>query len=305
MRVVGVTRIQDEADIVEAFVRHHATLLDLHILLDGGSTDATLDILRALRAEGLAVQVYQTQTPVFVESLLNTGLYRLALKEGADWVIFLDTDEFLAVRGADRPAEVLAIAPPGVPCLRLLAYRYMPPITGLVRREARPQMPKIAARRLEPARITIYAGNHGAYVDGAYDAGLSQDRLFLAHVPDRDPLQIARRAILARMRAIASGQAIGDDASQHCAPAVDALKRDPRAWLAQAMAEPDGLVEDPVPYRGGPLVHTPEPDELARLLMILAARTEALARSHGRILDRKRLIKKEMMDDARRVVRLF
>ncbi len=60
MRVVGVSRVLDEADVIEPFIRHHAALLDLPIVLDNGSSDGTVEILRALHEEGVALQVYQT-----------------------------------------------------------------------------------------------------------------------------------------------------------------------------------------------------------------------------------------------------
>lgn len=304
MRVLGVSRLLDEADIVEPFIRHHAALLDLHIVLDGGSSDGTLDILRALHAEGLALQVYQAQSPIFLEQSYNSGLYRLALAEGADWVMFLDGDELLVVRGAARPHEVMALVPDGVTCLRLDAYDYARPVpapgahpfTALRRRRRVADTPKIAVRRLDPARVSVYAGNHLAFIDGIEEAGLPQDRLRIAHVPDRSPMQVARKTILARLKPIASGEGAGAHFGTHRSAAFEALKSDPRAWLERAAAsEPPDLVDDGVDYLGGPLRHTAAPDELARLISLLAAQTEQLARSHGAILDSKRLIKRELL----------
>ena len=52
MRPVAVTKILDEADIVEAFARHTAHYVGHHIFLDNGSVDGTVEILRQLRDEG-------------------------------------------------------------------------------------------------------------------------------------------------------------------------------------------------------------------------------------------------------------
>ena len=60
MRLVAISRILNEADIVEAFVRHTSTLVDHHILLDNGSTDATLNIQSALHGEGLSIEVHHS-----------------------------------------------------------------------------------------------------------------------------------------------------------------------------------------------------------------------------------------------------
>ena len=94
--------------------------------------------------------------------------------------------------------------------------------------------------------------------------------------------------------------------NDHYEPIFRALQADPRAWLEQqAAAQASAPVEDPVTYRGGPLRYTRPPDELARLISLLAAEGERLAQSHGAILDRKRLIRKEMLERGAQARRLF
>jgi len=86
MKTVSVTRIFNEEDIVEAFVRHNATLVDQMLFLDNGSTDATLEILRALQAEGVALSVFQCRAVNFDEVAVNSWLYQLASQtQRADW----------------------------------------------------------------------------------------------------------------------------------------------------------------------------------------------------------------------------
>ncbi len=41
MRLVAVTRVLNEDDIIEAFVRHHAPLLAHHLLLDKSAHEWT------------------------------------------------------------------------------------------------------------------------------------------------------------------------------------------------------------------------------------------------------------------------
>ena len=52
MRIVAITRVLDEADIIEAFVRHTAAYVQHHIFVDNGSIDGTVEILRRYSKTG-------------------------------------------------------------------------------------------------------------------------------------------------------------------------------------------------------------------------------------------------------------
>lgn len=62
MKLVAISRIKDEADIIESFVRHHAHSFDVHIVLDDGSSDGTWEMHKgeSLPAEILAAQVHRS-----------------------------------------------------------------------------------------------------------------------------------------------------------------------------------------------------------------------------------------------------
>src|SRR5689334_11600069 len=95
MRIVAVSRILDEADIIEAFIRHTADIVDHHIVLDNGSRDGTLEILKNLSQEGLNLSIYSTPSICFSERNLNNWLFRQAVdNHNADWIACLDGDEF-------------------------------------------------------------------------------------------------------------------------------------------------------------------------------------------------------------------
>ncbi len=91
----------------------------------------------------------------------------------------------------------------------------------------------------------------------------------------------------------------------HRAADFEALKRDPARWLQQTEAVPAEGIDDPVRYLGGALRFTGAVDELSRLISIVTAQAELLARSHGSILDRKRLLRRELMQKGSEVRRLF
>lgn len=44
-RIISYTFLNNEADIIEAFVRYNMTYIDKMIILDNGCTDHTIDIL--------------------------------------------------------------------------------------------------------------------------------------------------------------------------------------------------------------------------------------------------------------------
>ncbi|MGH7121430.1 MAG: glycosyltransferase family 2 protein [Acetobacteraceae bacterium] len=86
----------NEDDVIEVFVRHHARLVDHHVLLDNGSIDRTVEILKKLAEASLRLTVFSNRTPISGETAFDTFLYRHAIGEQqADGVFFLDPDEFL------------------------------------------------------------------------------------------------------------------------------------------------------------------------------------------------------------------
>lgn len=96
MKLVGAVMIKNEADIIEAFVRHNLALLDQLLVIDHQSSDATVAILSALRAEGLPVELMRDTAIAFRQGDRIGELARLAFhRYGADHVFALDADEFI------------------------------------------------------------------------------------------------------------------------------------------------------------------------------------------------------------------
>ena len=191
--LISVTRILNEEDIVEAFVRHNAVSLNHMIFLDNGSTDTTLAILRALRDEGLPLTVFQGPSLSFDEISANTWLYRLADQlHKADWVVFLDADEFLSLPADVTLAAVLAGQAARAVEATLLHYyetdqddaaEPIVPARMRWRMIAPTGVAKLCLRGGFGARAIIDAGNHGAFLDGKPMPAAPEPRLGLAHYP--------------------------------------------------------------------------------------------------------------------------
>ncbi len=106
---------RNEADVIEAFVRHNLTVLDGLAIVDHGSTDATPAILAALSAEGLPLRTDVDAELEFRQSEIVTRLTRrIFATTDADFIFLLDADEFLKVPSRDRLEAALASLPPEV-----------------------------------------------------------------------------------------------------------------------------------------------------------------------------------------------
>jgi len=113
MRVVTVTMIRNEQDIIETFVRYHVGLVDEMVILDNGSVDQTGRILSLLRQEGLPLRLHFNSSPAFVQSSLVTQMVREAFESlGADIVVPLDVDEFLSTATGRNVRQDIESLPP-------------------------------------------------------------------------------------------------------------------------------------------------------------------------------------------------
>jgi hypothetical protein len=110
MTLYALGLVKDEADVLEANIRHAATFCDRIFYMDNGSTDGSWEIIESLAAElpGTVV-AYERTTEPYVEGMRNRIVNDLARELGPDgWWLKLDADEFLS---ADpRPAIAAATA---------------------------------------------------------------------------------------------------------------------------------------------------------------------------------------------------
>jgi glycosyltransferase involved in cell wall biosynthesis len=96
MRIAAVSVIKDECDIIELFIRLNAQFVDHHYIVDDGSSDATLEILSRLKAEGYPLSVRSSVAAEHAQRIQATAAMRQALKTAHyDWWLNLDADEFL------------------------------------------------------------------------------------------------------------------------------------------------------------------------------------------------------------------
>jgi SAM-dependent methyltransferase len=106
-RTVALSMVKNEQDIIEPFVRHTSLFVDHHVILDNGSVDETRRILSDLMREIDGVIVTTCSEFGYSQSERMTRLLRSCQTAFfADYVIFLDADEFIS---SETRAEFEAI----------------------------------------------------------------------------------------------------------------------------------------------------------------------------------------------------
>ncbi len=95
-KIMTVSMVKNESDIIESFVRHSLSFADEMLILDHMSTDETYSILKKLQEEGLPLILRSCYRVEYAQSGIMTDLlYQAVVTYGADIVLPLDADEFL------------------------------------------------------------------------------------------------------------------------------------------------------------------------------------------------------------------
>ena len=301
MKLIGVAMVRNEADIVEAFVRHNLRLLDRLVLIDHGSADATGEILLRLRDEGMPLTVGLDRSIEFHQGrVLSEAMRQSLAAHDADFGFALDADEFIVAPSRAALEQTLARIPDDrvgyVPWTLYVpspdAYDGAHPFRRLRHHVLDPRltMRKVVLPRSFAAlpRRFIDAGNHWVFdvVPGAPQRVVEGVALEaqLAHLPYRSVAQTTQKVVLGYFaQRLALGAETASRIGWHWRHAYErvlagGLQQDDLALLAkqsylgeQPFAHageraPPETVEDPLPapdpLRYGALARV---DPLARL----------------------------------------
>jgi glycosyltransferase involved in cell wall biosynthesis len=225
--VYGISMIRNEADLVRLNMLYNSAVgIEHRLIVDNGSTDGTDQILKELSRQDPRVRWTRDEGP-YRQTEIHTELAREAYRDGADWVVQIDADEFwYAPKGNLK--SVLAGSEAGVLRAQVLNYiqrrgqRESSPdaLLYMTRRAAKPvgkgAQDLVEARRLgfveklyprkcisrPNAEIRIEAGNHKVYdADGPSE---NTNDVFCLHAPIR-----SRAALEERVRTAARPAAAG------------------------------------------------------------------------------------------------
>jgi hypothetical protein len=298
MRLVAVSVVKNEADIIEPFVRHTLAWADAHLIFDHASTDGTREILGALQREGLPLRLFTDDALGHLQHLRTTFLQRLAVRElGADWILLLDADEILT--GPDRAAleSALAQTPPDT-AASLPMVNYLPTADDpteehnpVLRLRHCQTTPPHAWKLFVPAslaaqdEITVGKGSHALFrgEERLPDQHLPE-AFHLAHLALRSPQHQILRVVHAELQKLSRGRAnLGLDL--HYRLGFQLLAGNPDLFFSTIYQPATALRLQPIPYRGGPLRHTAAA-EWNRVARALLPYLEKLAISHGNLVDR-------------------
>ncbi len=94
-KIAAIVGVKDEVEIIGASLTHLRQIGVDHIIVsDAGSTDGTLDVLEAEQRAGHVTVTHVDPDEVVDYDTESARAVALARASGADWVLFMDADEF-------------------------------------------------------------------------------------------------------------------------------------------------------------------------------------------------------------------
>lgn len=92
MQCTGISVVKNEADIIEAFIRHNSKYLNKLCLVEHNPQDNTSEIISKLKDEGYNLEIYTNSSSRHIQA---EEFNKLVRKCDSDFIVFLDADEFI------------------------------------------------------------------------------------------------------------------------------------------------------------------------------------------------------------------
>lgn len=103
VRIISYTMINNEARVLESFVRYNGSYLDKMIFIDNGCTDASIEILEQLKKEGYSIEIYdESLQPLNLLYIENKYINLVIDRMNPDIVLPLDADEYIVSENNPR-----------------------------------------------------------------------------------------------------------------------------------------------------------------------------------------------------------
>ena len=199
-------------DIIESFVRYNTNIFDGMIILDNGSADDTVKILKLLKSEGLPLFIFEDQNSEFNQAVKINQLLLKAVNEfNADVIVPLDADEFVISSNKGNPREILEkIEQDSFYHVKWKTYmpdldknkeeKFIPAKLTFARYGAEEMFKVVIPKELvKNYAVKISSGNHGLRYNSKYKSSiktiLSAD-LRIAHFPIRSREQLMSKVVI-------------------------------------------------------------------------------------------------------------
>lgn len=211
IEALGIARVKNEADVIEAFVRHNLGFMDAMFIVDNDSVDGTREILVQLCRDGLPIVLFDDPFVADLQEDKITAMYRRVVpKFKPRFVFLLDADEFIVAESREALFCQLRTLPPGVQG-RYFWRTYIPaptqtqseisdPLRSITYRRTaeNPPTPKsiIATKSNIDKKLKIHRGNHDVEYAGRCLPAVELQDIALAHLPVRSVDQAISKTLV-------------------------------------------------------------------------------------------------------------
>jgi Glycosyl transferase family 2 len=212
-KIFSVTMVKNEMDIIESFIRYNLNILDGMIILDNGSTDSTLNIIKCLKDEGYPVFYIEDENIKYQQDKKMSQLLKIAVDEfEADIIIPLDVDEFITSNHHGNPRTILKkLESPNYYLVKWKTYipdfgknvnnKFIPSQITFVRDEKLEQFYKVIIPKelITDYSVKLTFGNHDLIYDQKFRniiKSVNNPDLAIAHFPIRSKEQTLSKVIV-------------------------------------------------------------------------------------------------------------
>jgi SAM-dependent methyltransferase len=211
IEALGIAMVKNEADVIEAFVRHNLGFMDALAIVDNDSVDGTREILVQLQQEGLPIILFDDPVVGYFMAEIVTAVYRkVAPKFKPRFVFLLDADEFIVASSREALYVQLRAMRPGT--LAQYCWRtYIPaptgpegdasdPLRSITHRKVVEHLPwwkpVIVTNPKIDMKLKIQYGNHGVKYAGRSLRRVKLRDVVIAHFPVRSVDQITSKVLV-------------------------------------------------------------------------------------------------------------
>lgn len=211
MKIVSISMVKNESDIIESFVRYTLNIVDQMIILDNYSTDKTPIIINKLIEEGLPIVLIKDTDILYTQNIKTTKLLHKAVREyAADLVCLLDVDEFIICNNGENPRKILESFNPSkyhlikwctyVPTENDTEDEFIPKRITYLRDEDLESFYKVIVPKeiVLNNDVNVSMGNHDLIINGETNTKLKEYNfdLKVAHFPLRSKEQCMSKILI-------------------------------------------------------------------------------------------------------------